>query len=105
MQFEAIPMRREGKLLPTHLRWSGAVRGDLYIREEHDQELNRVTKKASIVDPTSHKVLLKPLHDAVVISAKPDWWTITGWERALDDSTAQARAYQQSWILVPVDAT
>jgi hypothetical protein len=76
MQFEAIPMRKNGKLLPHHLRWSGAVRGDLYVKEEHDEELNRVIKKATIVDPSGHKVLLKPLHDVVLISVKPDWWTM-----------------------------
>ena len=35
-------------------------------KEEHDGELNRVSKKATIVDPSSHKVLGKPLHDVVL---------------------------------------
>jgi hypothetical protein len=103
MEFEAIPLRKEGKLLPHHIRWAGAVRGDLYVKEEHDQELSRVTRKATIVDPRGHKVLLKPLHDVVLLSAKPDWWTVTGWERSIDDTTGHSRAYQQSWILIPVD--
>ena len=33
MQFEVFRLRKEGKLLPHHLRWSGAVRGDLYVQE------------------------------------------------------------------------
>jgi hypothetical protein len=103
MQFEVYRLRKEGKLLPHHLRWAGAVRGDLYVKEEHDDELNRVIKMATIVDPTGHKVLLKPLHDVVLISVKPDWWTMTGWERLIEDTTGQTRAYQQSWILIPFD--
>ena len=35
-------------------------------KEEHDGELNRVSKKATIVDPSSHKVLGKRLHDVVL---------------------------------------
>lgn len=81
----------------------GAVRGELYVREEHDAELNRATRMATIIDPASHKVLAKPLLDVALLSVKPDWWTMTGWERVIEDTTGQTRAYQQSWILIPFD--
>jgi hypothetical protein len=50
MQFEVYRLCKEGRLLPHHLRWAGAERGDLYVKEEHDDELNRVIKNATIVD-------------------------------------------------------
>jgi len=103
MEFEAIPLRRDGKLLPNHMRWAGAVLGDLYVAEGHDPELCRTTRKATILDPRERKILLRPLHDVMLISAKPDWWTITGWERVIEDTTGQMRAFQQSWILIPFD--
>jgi hypothetical protein len=102
-QFEVFRLRKEGKLLPHHLRWAGAVRGDLYVKEKHDDELNRVTKMATIIEPASRKVLIKALHDVMLLSVKPDWWTMTGWERALEETTGQTRAYQQSWFLIPFD--
>jgi hypothetical protein len=94
--FGLQPHRQE-----TFKRWAGAVQGDLYVKEEHDDELNRVTKMATIIDPSSHKVLAKPLHDVVLISVEPGWWTITGWERVIEGG--QVRAFQQSWILIPFD--
>lgn len=103
MEFQAYPLRRDGKLLPHHLRWTGGVRGDLYVQERHDSELSRVVKVASLLEPSSRKELLKPLHDIVLLSVKPDWWTMTGWERVIEDTTGYTRALQQSWILVPFD--
>jgi hypothetical protein len=58
MRFEIFRLRKEGKLVPHHLRWAGAVRGNLYVKEEHDDELNRATKMATIIEPASHKVLI-----------------------------------------------
>ena len=62
-----------------------------------------MTRKATIVDPVGHKVLIKPLYDVMLISVKPDWWTMTGWERLTEDTTGQTRADQQWWILIPFD--
>ena len=50
-----------------------------------------------------HKVVLGPLLDAVLVSCKPDWWTLTGWERVDGATTPEPRAFQQRWILQPVD--
>jgi hypothetical protein len=51
-------------------------------------------------DPS--RELLPSLLDATLVAVKPDWWTMTGWERSLD-ATAPSRAYVQSWILIPCD--
>jgi hypothetical protein len=73
MQFEVFRLHKEGKLLPHHPRWAGAVPGDLYVQEEHDQELNRFIRKPTIVDPSSHKALGNHCKASVLISVKPDW--------------------------------
>jgi hypothetical protein len=84
--------------------WSGRVQGHLYIREKYDAELSRHVRVATLEAGDGHTLVLGPLLDAVVISCKPDWWTITGWERVDNDTSAAPRAYQQSWILQPVDS-
>jgi hypothetical protein len=68
---------------------AAAVRGDLYVEEEQDDELNRATRKATIVDPVGHKVLLKPLHDVMLISVKPVMGSTTSPSRAA--TTAPSR--------------
>lgn len=101
MQFEVYPVRRQGKLLPRHVMWSGKVVGDLFVTEVPDPELQRHVRRAAIRDGSGE--LLPPLLDVVLVAAKPDWWTMTGWERADDRVGQPTCAYQQSWILIPVD--
>lgn len=103
MRFAVYPVRKEGKLLPRHVMWTGEVRGDLYVSEVYDAELSRHTRMAVLKGETG-KNLLPALLDAVLVSAKPDWWTMTGWERLDDASGAGSKAWAQSWILVPTDA-
>lgn len=74
MEFQVFMRRREGRLLPGHVMWSTKVRGDLFISEEHDSELHRLVRTAMLRD-RSFKVVAGPLHDVVIVSAKPDWWT------------------------------
>lgn len=99
MLFDAYPMRRRGVLMPRFVFWSGGVRGALWVREDHDAELNRSVRIATVRD--GEAVLLGPLLDAVLVSARPDWWTMTGWERLRDDTTGRPCAFQQSWVLIP----
>ena len=102
MQFEVYPRRRAGQLLPKHVMWSGKVVGDLFITEVLDPELGRHVRCALVKD--GPRDLLPPLLDAVLVAAKPDWWTMTGWERGPDAlGQPSGCAYQQSWILIPVD--
>jgi hypothetical protein len=89
-------------VLPRHVMWVGKVVGDLYVTEVRDLELNRHIRQAKIVN--AGQDLLGPLFDVVLVGAKPDWWTMTGWERGPDTlGSATACAYQQSWLLIPVD--
>ena len=103
MEFVGFKCRNEGRLLPRHVMWSTKVRGDLYVREHYDPELSRHVKVATLEAGDGHKVVLGPLLDAVLVSCKPDWWTLTGWERVDSSTTSSPRAYQQSWILQPID--
>ena len=103
MEFEAYPIRKEGRVMPRHVMWAGKARGDLWITEEYDAELKRHTRVAMLKGPGG-KVLLPPLVDAAVVSAKPDWWTMTGWERHTEDFGCGPKAFVQSWILIPADA-
>lgn len=102
MQFEVFLCRREGRLLPRHVMWSTKVRGDLFVTEEHDRELHRLVRTAVVRDG-HFKILAGPLLDVVILSAKPDWWTMTGWERVAASQHVEAAAFQQSWILIPAD--
>jgi hypothetical protein len=103
MQFQVTPIRNQGKLC-SRWQWSGrAVIGDLYVTEEKDEELSRTIRVANILDPKSFAPILPPLLDPVLIAVKPDWWTLSGWERQADGHSAKAQAFAQSWILIPVD--
>ena len=104
MEFEVYRCRREGRLLPRHIMWSTKVKGDFFLTEQHDKELHRVVRVATVCSP-ARAALIEPLHDAVIITAKPDWWTITGWERVASSTHADPRAFQQSWIMIPIDKT
>jgi hypothetical protein len=103
MRFDVYPMRREGRLIPRHAMWAGRVRGDLFVIEVRDTELNRSVRVATIVANDPHRELLPPLLDATLVAVKPDWWTMTGWERSPQATHAHTRAYMQSWILIPSD--
>jgi hypothetical protein len=106
MEFDVYRVRRDGNLLPRHVMWSNRVRGDLYVIEVHDDELKRTVKVAKVIAPdagTADPGLVPPLLDATLVSAKPDWWTMTGWERIANSDKVSPQAFQQSWILVPAD--
>lgn len=103
MEFVGYRCRNEGRLLPRHVLWSGRVQGHLYVREQYDPELSRHVRVATLEAGDGHKLVLGPLLDAVLVSCKPDWWTMTGWERVDSSTTVAPRAYQQSWILQPID--
>ena len=101
MEFVVYRCRREGAVLPRHVMWSTKVRGDLYITEERDAELHRTTRVARVRSEGSE--LVEPLRDVMVVSAKPDWWTLTGWERIDSGSLGSVRTFQQSWVMIPAD--
>jgi len=105
MEFDVYRVRREGMLLPRHVIWSTRVRGDLYVTEAYDEELKRTVRVATVKagEGFEQKDLVLPLLDVTLISAKPDWWTMTGWERIASSTAAASRAAMQSWILVPAD--
>ena len=103
MEFVVWKCRHEGRLLPRHVMWSGRAQGELFVRERYDAELSRHIRVATLEAGDGHKVVLGPLLDAMLVSCKPDWWTLTGWERVDTTVLAPGRAFQQSWILQPLD--
>lgn len=110
VEFEAAPARRHGKLLNKFQRDRGWVRGHLLVEERHDVELHRMTRVARLVATTSGGVtnrdVLPVLHDALLIAASTDWWTITGYERLPAEGPVPGElvCFQQSWFLVPAPA-
>lgn len=67
--------------------------------------LNRVVRVGRFVklENTLALDLLPPLHDVLLLSAKPSQWSLTGWEQVDVGVDPEPRAFQQSWILVPCD--
>lgn len=108
--FEAAPARRHGKLLNKFQRDRGWVKGHLLVEERHDAELHRMTRVARLVAATTGGVtnrdMLPVLHDAQLIAASTDWWTITGYERLPAEGPVPGElvCFQQSWFLVPAPA-
>lgn len=102
MEFDVCPLRRNGTILPLWQRNHGAVRGRLYVEFEHDDELMRPIKVARVRRAAGGEPLLPPLYDAELVSCKPDWWTMTGYERC-EGPTDKPVRYQQSWLLIPAE--
>jgi hypothetical protein len=46
--------------------------------------------------------VLPPLHDVDVVEIRPNWWTLTGFERIADSLPGEPTCCQQSWFLVPI---
>lgn len=105
MEFNAYVCRREGRQVPRHLLWQQRVKGELLVHEDRDPVLHRVVRIARLVksENTVTTDQLPPLRDPVLLSAKANQWTITGWELIEVGVDIEPRAYQQSWILVPCD--
>lgn len=100
MQFQVIRVRREGRVQPRHVMWAGQVVGELRVADQRDEETSRHVRVARVQDPAGRDLL--QLLDATLVSVHRGWWTMTGWERVDDSDVGGPRAYQQSWILIPV---
>lgn len=98
--WEVFVARREGVLVPRWQLWQAGKTGAFYLDEVRDTELFRTVRRARLVDPGGD-ALLPLLFDATVISAKPDLWTLTGFERVTGEG-GQTRAFAQSWLMSPV---
>lgn len=100
LTFDATIMFREGRIVPRHLLWSGRVRGQLYVAERQDVERGRTMRIAQLVG-VQHDDLLPPLHDAVLISCRPAWWVLSGWESVETGPLSLPQSFSQTWILKP----
>ena len=102
MKFAVYPVRDHGRVMPKHVRWGRGVLGELYITERRDLDVNR-TSRVAVITGADRTELLPALHDVTLLSAKPDWWTMTGWELMPLSTNVEPTAFQQSWILIPED--
>lgn len=101
--FEVFVARREGVLVPRWQLWHNGVVGNFFLDEVRDPELSRAVRRARLVDSAGAS-LLPLLVDVTVLSAKPDLWTVTGFER-IEADTGHSRAFAQSWLMVPTSAS
>jgi hypothetical protein len=102
MTFDFIATRlcADGVLKPPHQRWTGEQRGALFVSEKYDAEHSRSVRVARLLNSAGAD-LLPPLHDVQLISAKPDWWVLSGFERSAAEFSASTRSVAQSWVLIP----
>jgi 16S rRNA C967 or C1407 C5-methylase (RsmB/RsmF family) len=73
--------------------------GVLQIGEQHDKELHRVVRVATLTQ--GGREVLPPLVDVQVVEMRPDWWVLTGFERIALGALVEPTAFQQSWFIVP----
>jgi len=99
MLWEVFVVRREGELVPRWRRWQNPHVGTFHLAESHDLELARVVRCARLLSAHSTE-LLPALFDATVVAAKPDLWSVTGFERIATDAGG-AKAFAQSWLMLP----
>jgi hypothetical protein len=99
MQWEVFVVRQEGVLVPRWRRWQVPHVGAFVLLESHDTELTRVVRQARLLSERGQDVL-PPLFDATVVAAKPDLWSVTGFERIETDSGGMT-AFAQSWLMLP----
>lgn len=98
--WEVFVVRREGVLIPRWQLWHNARVGTFYLEEVHDRELSRTVRQARLLDAGGRE-LLPSLVDATVLSAKPDLWTLTGFERLENELAGITRVFAQSWLMAP----
>jgi hypothetical protein len=104
VKFDMICAHRLGKLVPrSQLGSLSRLRGTLVVREQHDEELNGVCRRACfLVEGAGLQSAVPTLSDAVLLRASQDVWVFTGVERVASDG-GDERVYAQTWLLTPVD--
>ena len=81
VKFEAAPVRQDGYLMPKWQQHHVWRVGELYVDERRDADLNRTVRVARFTEPTfPDRDLMPPLHDVQLVTAKPDLFTLTGYE-------------------------
>lgn len=102
MDFVVYRRRDKGRPRNGTLLSGPAVRGALLIRDERVEDFNRLCRVARLVAPNLQVLPEMPaLHDATLLSAKPDFWAIGGYE--LVDTNGIMCAHAQVWYLIPGD--
>jgi hypothetical protein len=102
VKFEAAPVRQDGYLMPKWQQHHVWRVGELYVDERRDGDLNRTVRVARFTEPMQPaRDLMPPLHDVKLVTAKPDLFTLTGYEVSTSNGGKPVH-YRQSWVLRPV---
>lgn len=106
MLFDLIRVREKGWALPRHrLNMAGPVRGLLSVEEHQDQELNRTTRVARLLDAKTGRPMdaVLPLYDVALICVRKDYMSLTGIERHHDMLLQRNFDFAQTWLLQRID--
>jgi hypothetical protein len=99
MEFLMRRARDRGKAIGSS-RVHQAARGRLFVQEAKDETLRRIVRTA-VFERVDDGEPVPPLRDVVLLSWKPDWVTLTGFEEVADGPLADPRLFQQTWQLEP----
>lgn len=102
MDFVVYRRRERGRPRNGSTLTGPTVRGELSVRDERVDEFNRLCRVARLLGP-EHQQLADPpaLLDAALLFAKPDLWSIGGYE--LVDTNGIMCAHAQTWYLIPAE--
>lgn len=105
MIFELVRVRDKGWVLPRfRLAMLERVRGHLSIDEQHDQELNRTVRVATLLDTKTMRPLdIPPLYDVAIVKVSKSYMSLSGFERIHDKTQTKDFDYAQSWVLYESD--
>lgn len=102
MEFRVRRLRLEGRTIPNWERGGYDVQGPLSVEEEHCEEMHRYVRVARVAgrrrDGTPMKLVL---YDPTLVCARPDVWTMTGFER-FEQTNGKSLCHLQSWVLMPI---
>ena len=101
MEYLVTRMFDGGRLMPSHVRTSGTVRGALIVRQEQDKLRNRTMLVARLTGIGGGMRTVPPLYDAVLVSSTGAMWTLAGYECVTSGALHQEYTLGQSWIIVP----
>lgn len=90
-----------GRVTPHDVRNSGAVRGNLSVREEVDHTDIERPWSPVLREPLWECGPSLPLFDVVLLGATGESWTLAGYERITSGGLQQEFFLGQTWLVAP----
>lgn len=93
-------LRHRGVTIPKYQHaFTTPIEGELLISEERDPVLNRYTRIAKLINPTTHAALdVPPLRDVQIVGLTRDVMSLSGIERIEDITILKIEDFAQSWL-------